>query len=308
MTDYLLNDDLFGLSLHNEKLTTAKYGKTFYFASFFMDKKIAERAYTLYTFCRLLDDIADSEVQQQNLSTLGKIQQKIVAIDGEKIPIDGNLSISKQGVTHLLDGFLSDQQKVRINTVDELLTYCYQVAGTVGVMMCDVMEISGQNALKHAIDLGIGMQLTNIARDVAEDARMDRRYLPQTWVGEVEPCNITMPSPALKQSLMSATEQLLDLAEAYYQSGLNGLKYLPRSCRFAIFQAATMYRAIGTDLKKHQMNNLTYRAHLTMVEKLTHLLGSSYHYLALLRRDNTPCLHQTQLHQAFSLTIDYGTF
>jgi phytoene synthase len=308
MTGYLLNDPLFNSSSNNEKSTTATYGKTFYFASFFMNKKIAERAYGLYTFCRLLDDIADQGTEQKKCLKLATIQQKILAVQSEKIDINPALSISKQASIHFLDGLLSDQKKVRIKTVDELLIYCYQVAGTVGVMMCDAMGITNVTAIKHAIDLGIGMQLTNIARDVAEDAKMDRRYLPQSWLGNIEPSDINQASPELKLTLINATEKLLNLADCYYQSGLFGLKYLPRSCRFAIFQAATMYRAIGTDLKRNKMNNLTYRAHLTLFEKCGYLLCSVYYYRVLLKQNKSIDLHQSELHGVFSSSINYEAY
>lgn len=308
MTDYLLNDPLFNSLSTNEKLTTATYGKTFYFASLFMNKKIAERAYGLYTFCRLLDDLADEGIEQKKCLRLAKIQQTLRATQSDKIDINPALSISKQASIHFLDGLLSDQNQVRIKTVDELLIYCYRVAGTVGVMMCDAMGITNVTAIKHAIDLGIGMQLTNIARDVAEDARMDRRYVPQTWLGNIEPSDINQATPALKLTLMNATEKLLDLADRYYQSGLNGLKYLPRSCRFSIFQAATMYRGIGTDLKKNQMNNLTYRAHLSLIEKCGYLVCSIYYYRILLKQSTQIGSHQSELHDVFSSSINYESF
>ena len=160
-------------------------------------------------------------------------------------------------VVALIDGLLSDQKPVRIKTETELLVYAYRVAGTVGILMCDMLNCDDKNALDHAIDLGIAMQLTNIARDVLEDAKMGRRYLPESWVGDLQPERIvTLAKTPLASDaavLTKAVKKLLNLADDYYKSGIEGFSYLPLRAHIAISIAAHVYRQIGVQLrlKKH---------------------------------------------------------
>ena len=95
--------------------------------------------------------------------------------------------LPKLVIISLIDGLLGDQEIVLIKNEFELLRYCYRVAGTVGILMCNVLDCDETDAIDYAIDLGIAMQLTNIARDILEDAQMGRRYLPESWVGDVTP-------------------------------------------------------------------------------------------------------------------------
>jgi len=112
-------------------------------------------------------------------------------------------------------------------------------------MMCAVLDVRDPRAKPFAIDLGIAMQLTNIARDIGEDARMGRRYLPASWLGDVPAEDIATPGLALQRELSGATRRLLGLADRYYASGEAGLAFLPLRARLAILAAARMYRAIG---------------------------------------------------------------
>ena len=118
--------------------------------------------------------------------------------------------------------------------------------------MCDVLDCDDEQALGHAIDLGIAMQLTNIARDVLEDAEMGRRYLPASWVGDLAPEQIVVlaktPNDDAAVTVTNAVSRLLTLADAYYKSGIAGLSYLPLRAHISIAVAALVYRQIGVQL------------------------------------------------------------
>jgi phytoene synthase len=130
-------------------------------------------------------------------------------------------------VRELIAGMASDAETVRVADEAELLRYCYRAAGTVGLMMCRVLDAPEPAAAAHAVDLGIAMQLTNLCRDVSADARMGRRYLPASLVGDIGPTELIDPSPTLQPALRAAVARLLALAETYYASGEAGLPFLP---------------------------------------------------------------------------------
>jgi phytoene synthase len=151
-------------------------------------------------------------------------------------------------VRELIAGMASDAETVGVVDEAELLRYCYRAAGTVGLMMCRVLDAREAAASAHAVDLGIAMQLTNLCRDVAADARMGRRYLPASLVGDVAPAELIDPSPALRPVVRAAVAQLLAQAECYYVSGEAGLPFLPVRARTGILVAGRVYRAIGLRL------------------------------------------------------------
>ena len=162
----------------DDKLVLKKNGKSFYWAGKLLPKESINRAAELYRFCRILDDIADSG-KINSLKELSKIRSNIKqkAFAGLeknysiKYPKFLNIS-SKKVVIDLIDGLILDQKSILFKKEEELIRYSYHVAGTVGIMMCDALKCNNDLAKSFAIDLGIAMQLTNIARDVLEDAKM----------------------------------------------------------------------------------------------------------------------------------------
>ena len=231
--------------LKDAKKVTAQYGKTFYFASLFMGPRHTQRSYKLYQLCRFLDDIADTKGDSS-----GEIDKFYALIKSNthnsQINLCKDFSLPSFPLEHLVEGFLFDQNSPLIEDVDGLIRYCYQVAGTVGIMMCYALDTSEEGALPHAIDLGIAMQMTNIARDVFEDAKLGRVYIPNQWLEEKSQHCLFSNQPHI--GIKRAQIKLLKLAERYYKSGLAGLHYLPLRSRFAIFVAAQCYRAIGTEV------------------------------------------------------------
>lgn len=230
-----------------------RHGRTFAFASRLLSREHAERAATLYAFCRHVDDIADEAIDTgAALDALHEVREALLLQRSDDknvrafLDLQARTTLPTMAAIALIDGVASDLGSVRVESERDLVLYAWRVAGTVGVMMCAVLDVRDARALPFAIDLGIGMQLTNIARDVGADARMGRRYLPASWVGDVAPEDIVAPSPALQATLRDGTRRVLLLAEAYYRSGESGLGFLPWRARLGILAAARMYRAIGT--------------------------------------------------------------
>ena len=249
---------------HSETMTAddalAVYGKSFHWARRFLGQHMGIKAARLYQFCRVLDDMADGDIEH-GPKRLGRIRKDLLTAGTASDPLLTHFQpfLSKQKfptkvIVALIDGLLSDQQPVCIKSNDELLSYAYHVAGTVGILMCNVLDCDNEQALAHAIDLGIAMQLTNIARDVLEDARMGRRYLPTSWVGNLAPKEIVTlaktPNVNAALPVTNAVSSLLTLADDYYKSGIAGLSYLPLRAHLSIAVAALVYRQIGVQLAR----------------------------------------------------------
>ncbi|MFT6779764.1 MAG: phytoene synthase [Paraglaciecola sp.] len=236
------------------KKLLARHGKSFYWASLFLGQKLATSAAQLYKFCRYVDDLADGDIpdRQALLENIRAcLKGDIQPVDAEiiaflKLATDNNIPLA--AAEELLEGMLSDQTPAAFENEAELLRYCYAVAGTVGIMMCRVLKCKEERAESFAIDLGIAMQLTNIARDVLEDAHMGRRYLPASWVN-LSAADIAEMDTKSYQPVALAVKRMLDLAEEYYESALLGIQLLPFRSRFSITVALRVYRQIGVLLR-----------------------------------------------------------
>ena len=289
------------------KLILKNNGKSFFWASKFLPSLYVDRAAELYKFCRILDDIADSG-EKNSLDNLQYFYTQFKKNDITCFNKLNNHSLncpeyltlnSKKAVINLLDGLIFDQKTVLIKEESDLICYSYQVAGTVGVMMCDALQCHNEKAKLFAIDLGIAMQLTNIARDVLEDAKMGRRYLPGSWVNQASPEEIVLASKNnnhVKNNIISiAVERLLTLAEQYYHSGSQGFIYLPIKTRFAIAIASSVYREIGIQLKRKKYNWYEGRQVTTMGTKLKVSVKNLFLELASISKQEVD--HNTHLHQ-----------
>jgi phytoene synthase len=244
-------------ALQSADLVLSHKGKSFHWARRWMTSAHAARATRLYGFCRYVDDLADEGVEGQDPRTAlalvaqgitgGTSQNPIVA---DAIALMRECRIQPTLILTFIDGITSDLDTVRIADESALLRYCYQAAGTVGSMMCRVLGCHDPAALRHAIDLGIAMQLTNICRDVQADAAAGRRYLPASLIGDLDPQALVNPAVPLQPRLQACIDQLLDTADRYYRSGEAGLAHLPFGARCSILVAARVYRAIGTQLRQ----------------------------------------------------------
>jgi len=245
-------------------------GKSFYWASFFLPKKNRIAASRLYSICRYLDDVADNS-KLDTSSQIKNIFNQIKENESSEINIffkknNINLGILKD----LIDGLISDQQNVRVTDEKELIDYSYKVAGTVGLMMLPIINTKDAEARKHAIDLGIAMQLTNIARDVYEDAKMNRLYLPKEWLGQVSTSDLTdnKLDDQKKKLIELSIKNLIELSDKFYANGFSGMKFIPLRTRLAIFFAAKIYKGIGEKIKSGGYVYKLERIYLNKLEKL----------------------------------------
>jgi phytoene desaturase len=263
-------------TLQNADQVLALKGRSFHWARRWMTSGHAARATRLYCFCRYVDDLADeASVGDSSRKTLALVEEGVrcgestIPIVADMLALMRECRIEPSLVLTFIDGITSDLDTVRIIDETALLRYCYQVAGTVGSMMSSVLGCHNPLALRHAIDLGIAMQLTNICRDVQADALEGRRYLPASLIGNIEPQALVKPVPPLCEQLKICIDHLLQTADKYYVSGEAGLAHLPLGARCSILVAARSYQAIGTKLR--QQGN-AYWLGRTIVPRQTKLL------------------------------------
>jgi len=251
-----------------------KHGKTFFWASQFLDKKVATRLYAIYEFCREVDDLIDKKNKDlnyeekliNNIKTWRSNKQNLIfqpfsMIEKKFIPSQGLFN-------EFFNGQESDIKQKQPTSMNDLLIYCYRVAGVVGLMICDTFGIKDQELRYFAIDLGIAMQLTNIARDIYEDAENNRIYMPASLIGEQKPKDLLVTNTDEKLLINNARDQLINTAEVYYQSGYRGISYLPNQSQRAVRVAATLYRSIGIKIKIKKVSYDSPRVYLNTFEKL----------------------------------------
>jgi phytoene synthase len=259
----------------------AERGRSFHWARRLLGARHAERATRLYGFCRWVDDLADEAVDaataRAELAAVRRALQTGESGDAwtaDMLDLMRDCAIDPTVALELLRGVEGDLGDVRVADMDELLRYCYRVAGTVGLMMAAALDATAPEALPHAIDLGIAMQLTNICRDVREDALLGRRYLPATLVGSLEPESLVDPTRSVRASVARALRALLDMADERYASGEHGLRYLPAGAGASILVAARVYRGIGTALREREFDCWSSRARVSGGGKLAITLGA----------------------------------
>ncbi|ANF58210.1 phytoene/squalene synthase family protein [Halotalea alkalilenta] len=260
--------------------TLGRHGKSFRFASLLMPKRDAEDAARLYTVCRHIDDLADESeptARPAALARLARIRQELTAGAAVTDPLAVVLhqlaerrGIDLDAADHLISAMISDAERpALIEDSAALIRYCYGAAGSVGVMMAPLVD-APRHAQPFAVDLGLAMQMTNIARDIAEDAAMGRRYLPASWVDGLSPERILTgrEEPTIRAIVSSAMARLLDLAECYYASAAEGIQAIPGRNRVAIRVAAVVYRQIGLELAATQHNWWQGRMRIGIAGKL----------------------------------------
>jgi phytoene synthase len=241
--------------------------KSFAQATRLFDPETRAGAYLLYAWCRRCDDAIDGQELGHGAEPLTREEQQIrlerlyaqtrAAIAGE--PMDDPIFAAFQAVAQrfaippepaiaLIDGFAMDVEGRRYDTLDELLLYCWRVAGVVGVMMAHVMGVRDRPTLERAGDLGLAFQMTNIARDVIDDAKGGRVYLPRAWLAAAGVPEDGVADPDHRPAVFEATRRLLEAAEPYYDSALVGVGRLPYRSAWAIASARGVYRQIGRQL------------------------------------------------------------
>lgn len=271
-----------------------KGSKSFSLAARLFDSGTRDAAFFLYGWCRYCDDQVDRagmeesrEQLEQRLAKLSEVTRSVFSGAAQEQAvfiamqyIVQRYSIPAHYALELIEGMAMDARGTRYQTFNDLALYCYRVAGTVGLMMSHVMGLRDEQALKHAADLGIAMQLTNIARDITEDASMSRIYLPLKWLEEagVKPEEIAALKNRPKLALI--TKRLLQEAERYYLSGDAGLWHLSFRSACAVAAARHVYAEIGSLLLRKGPSAWDQRSYVTGARKLWVILFGVLHVIA----------------------------
>ncbi len=251
--------------------------KTFFAASRLLPSRVRGPAIALYAFCRVADDAIDfSDDRVRALADLNERLRRIYAGDPMGFVPDRALAavvrefdLPLELVAALLEGFEWDAEGRRYETIEDLQDYGARVAGSVGAMMAVVMRTRGEQALARACDLGVAMQLTNIARDVGEDARFGRLYLPLAWMREAQlDPDSWLKNPVFDARIASVIDRMIKAADVLYQRSEHGIGQLPRDCRPAIRAARLVYAEIGRELEKAGLDSINHRAVVSGKRKL----------------------------------------
>jgi phytoene synthase len=252
--------------------------RTFFAASLLLPRKVFEPAAALYAFCRVADDAID--IDGSSIETLR--QRLRCAYQGTPLPYEADRPLADMLARHaippalpeaLLEGFAWDAQGRRYESFEDLLAYAARVAGSVGAMMALLMGVRAPDAIARACDLGIAMQLSNIARDIGEDARAGRLYLPLHWLREagIDPDSF-VARPIFSAPLGDVVDRLLREADILYARAAIGINSLPAACRPGINAARLMYAEIGREVARRRYNSVATRAVVPRSRKVV-LLG-----------------------------------
>ena len=249
-----------------------KHAKSFYWASFFLSNDVFNKCSSLYNFCRTLDDIVDDdnklEVKKEIFLKFKKdfmIKNPNNQIINDMWSIINSENISKKIVIDLFDGVETDlEEKVEINSKKDLLVYSYRVAGTVGLMMSKILKVNNRESLRGAIDLGIAMQLTNVARDVCEDNKRNRKYI---------------------QSDFSSIKETIYESEIFYQKSFKAISSISIRSRFSVIVARRIYKKIGDYIlmqKNIENFNKAGKIYVPLFEKVVQTFLSIFDFVKLL--------------------------
>ena len=288
------------------RVAIRKGSKSFHAASLLLPREVRRSALALYAFCRLSDDMVDGEVAMDGAPASAPVMgatrhlsarlDRVYAGDPADHPADrafadavARHAIPRELPDALIEGFEWDESGRRYATIEDLHGYGARVAASVGAMMTLAMGRRDPTVLARACDLGLAMQLTNIARDVGEDARAGRLYLPETWLREagLDPDGF-LGDPRHCARVAGVVERLLAEAQRLYARSRSGIGALPPSCRTAIMAALSIYRDIGREIARAGHDSVSRRAHTSRNRKLVLAAASGRASLLRGRIDRTP--------------------
>lgn len=285
-----------------------RHAKSFSRAARFLPERLKEPVAVLYAFCRIADDAVDTAPSPELARAAAEqLEAELSNPEGARPVVKAFAEWSRErplaraAARELLHGIGGDVGAVRVEDDAELLRYAYRVAGAVGLLMCEVFGVDDPNAYPHAIDLGVAMQLTNICRDVAEDATLDRVYLPRQRLAKVG----TTPEALIAKSapptaVAPVVLDLLALADHYYASAERGMIYLPPEARTAILVASRLYQAIGFELRLIGGDALRGRMVVPPTMKAWHVMRALQTAALIAVDPNSPGPHDASLHAALS--------
>lgn len=307
--DALLRHD--ALARHGTE-SIAKGSKSFAAAARLFDPGTRRSAVLLYAWCRHCDDVVDGQVSghRDGLASPSDVAERLVvlerqtraALSGGAVADPAFAGLREVAARHAiprrlplrhLDGYRMDVEGRRYVTLDDTLDYSYHVAGVVGVMMARIMDVRDEAMLDRASDLGLAFQLTNIARDIVEDAQAGRVYLPETWLAEAGIPTGEVAHPEHRARLAVVAARLIDAAEVYYDSAAPGIAALPRRSAWAVATARDVYRQIGIEVRARGAAAWDRRVSTTTAQKLRFVAQGAV--TALMRR-NVPISDRSGLY------------
>jgi phytoene synthase len=269
---------------------TRQYAKTFYFASRFLPREKQRAAYAIYALCRITDNTVDADGHTSDVQALRTIASSI-----GRVYAAGNLNdsllvafretverygIPRECFDELIEGMGMDLQKQRYGNFEELYRYCYRVAGVVGLIMLHVFGYQQREAERHAVELGIAMQLTNIVRDIKEDYRRGRIYLPRDEMEQYKVTEDHIAGERVDEAFQALLRLQISRARHYYASAEKGIVFIDNlRCRLVVTMMKELYAGILTAAEKNNYDVFSRRAHVSTPGKLVKALQ------CLLRRD-----------------------
>ena len=284
---------------------------TFFAASLLLPRRVREPASALYAFCRLADDAVDNGHDKHaavarlrvRLRAAYSGQPQSTTCDRALAAVVAHFDIPRALPEALLEGFEWDADGRRYETMDELQGYAARVAATVGAMMALLMGVRTPDGLARACDLGVAMQLSNIARDVGEDARMGRIYLPLAWLREagIDP-DAWLVRPVFNDAIASVVKRVLDTADLLYQRVDAGVAQLPLACRPGINAARFLYAGIGHEVERRGLDSVTQRAVVPRSRKVWLLARALLSLAPAWGAHTTPSLPATEFLVAVAAT------
>lgn len=277
---------------------------SFHTASRALPARVRDPALALYAFCRVADDEVDEGPKgaAQKAAAVLRLRDRLDAIyagrpratpaDRAFAAVVDQFDMPRVLPDALLEGLAWDSLERRYDSLSDLQSYAARVAAAVGAMMCVLMRVRDADALARACDLGLAMQLTNIARDVGEDARAGRLFLPLDWLAEegIDP-QAFLAHPEATPGIRRITGRLLDRADHLYWRAATGIALLPLDCRMGILAAGHVYAGIGTEVRRAGHDSITRRARTSRAQKLRWLAMSAAQAGSSLLRPASPRLH-----------------
>lgn len=296
------------------RLSIARGSKSFAAASHLFDRETRERVWLLYAWCRACDDMTDAQEMggalgdqsgaAERVATVRDLTEKALTGEATGEPafdalgqLAREVPITPAMAYDVIAGFDLDARGWRPRSEDDLLRYCYHVAGAVGVMMACVMGVPAddEDTLDRACDLGLAFQLANIARDVSEDDAAGRCYLPEEWQAEADIPPGELTKPHFRNALVGVVARLCDLAEEYEASARIGAARLPFRQRWAVLSAAEIYGAIAREIRAAGGHAWDHRVHTSLVQKAGFVLRALAQCMKPAREAEHPALSRREL-------------
>lgn len=269
--------------------------KSFAAASKLFDPLTRRSAVMLYAWCRHCDDVIDGQEAGHDATVVSpaEVRERLAGLIARTHDVYAGIPaqtpafaafkdvVYRHGIRrdYALDhlaGFAMDVNERDYRSIEDTLEYCYHVAGVVGLMMAQVMNVSDDATLDRACDLGMAFQLTNIARDIVEDASVGRCYLPADWLAEIGIPRDRLAEPEYRQRIAVLARRLLDMAEPFYESAQAGLAGLPWRSAWAVATARGVYREIGIKVREAGAQAWDSRQSTSKLDKLRRVAAGAW--------------------------------